>query len=227
MSAEGIQGSQYADSATSEFNADEFIIWSIISRISTATLVQVKKVTNTGGVSAVGFVDIMPMVNMVDGAGNSYKHGTIFQCPYFRLQGGTDAVILDPKVGDIGIAIFADRDISSVSVNKAQSNPGSSRKYSKADGIYLGGVLNGTPQQYIEFTSGGITVKSPSAVTISAPSIKLENAGAALQTLLNSTLLTWLATHTHSGVTVGGGVSGVPATLPIPTTVSTTVTQAE
>jgi hypothetical protein len=224
---EGIQGSQFADSATSEFNADEFITWSIISRISTATLVQVKKVTNAGGVAAVGFVDIQPLVNMVDGAGNAYPHGKIFQCPYFRLQGGTDAVILDPKVDDIGIAIFADRDISSVTVNKAQSNPGSSRKYSKADGIYIGGVLNGTPQQYVQFTTGGITVKSPSAVTIAAPSIKLENSGAALQTLLNSTLLTWLSAHTHSGVTAGSAASGPPATLPIPTTVSTTVTQAE
>lgn len=39
--------------------------------------------------------------------------------------------------------------------------------------------------------------------------------GTTLKSYLNS-LRTWLAAHTHTGVTVGGGTTAVPATLPVP-----------
>jgi phage baseplate assembly protein gpV len=101
-------------------------------------------------------------------------HGTIYSVPYFRLQGGANAVILDPQVGDIGIAVFAESDISSVKAAKAQANPGSARKFDMADGLYLGGFLNGTPSQYVQFSASGITLLSPSAVTIQAPTVTIQ-----------------------------------------------------
>lgn len=146
------------------------MIRTMLSRMATAMLVKVMGVTNDGGVSPVGFVDIMPLVNMVDGDGNATPHGTIFSCPYMRIQGGKNAVILDPEQGDIGIAVFASRDLSSVIANKDQANPGSDRRYSYADGLYLGGALNGVPNNWVRLYDGGIEVNSTGKVDITAAS---------------------------------------------------------
>lgn len=170
----GYRGFQTPGSGSQAFNAHALHVQSVLARIATSTLVQVKAVTNEGGVSPVGFVDIMPLVNQVDGDGNATAHATIFNCPYMRIQGGTDAIILDPKVGDIGVAVFASRDISSVSTNKAQANQGSWRTFDMADGLYIGGMLNGVPTQYVQFSEAGITLHSPTRVTIEAPLILLD-----------------------------------------------------
>ena len=148
-------GFQQLASGTDEYNQLDFVVRSILNRIGTATLVQVKKVTAVGEVAPVGFLDVSPMVAMIDGAGKTTPHGIIHNVPYFRLQGGTNAVIIDPVVGDIGIAVFASRDISSVKANKAPANPGSRRTFSYADALYLGGVLNAAPERYIRFKDDG------------------------------------------------------------------------
>jgi len=155
-----------------EYGAQMFLISQALARLSTSTLVRVVAVTNAGGVAPVGYVDVQPLVNQLDGAGNAVPHAVLHNLPYFRLQGGTDAIILDPKIGDIGIAVFASRDISAVKASKAQANPGSWRAHDMADGLYVGGLLNGTPVQYVQFTAGGINVVSPAKVTITAPQIE-------------------------------------------------------
>src|SRR5574337_340077 len=98
----GYKGAQDPTSSTSDFNAHSFLIRQTLNQISTATLVQVKAVTNSGGVSPVGFVDVLPLVNQLDGYSNAVPHGVVHNVPYFRLQGGANAVIIDPQVGDIG-----------------------------------------------------------------------------------------------------------------------------
>lgn len=157
------------ETAEGDFNAISFVVRQILSGANTSTLVQVKAVTNTGEVSPVGYVDVHPMVNMLDGYGHPIPHATIYNLPYMRLQGGTNAIILDPQVGDIGIAIFAQNDISSVKKNKAVSNPGSMRRNAMSDGLYIGGVLNGSPVQYVRFSATGIDVVSPTRITCTAP----------------------------------------------------------
>lgn len=170
----GYKGMQDVHSAGSEFNALSFLITQILNRANTSTLVQVKAVTNSGGVSPVGYVDVQPLVMQIDGDGNTVPHGTIYNIPYHRLQGGTDAVILDPKAGDIGIAIFADHDISSVKSGKGEAGPGSGRRFDMADGMYLGGVLNGVPQQYVQFSAAGIKIVSPTKITCQAPAVQVD-----------------------------------------------------
>lgn len=230
-SGAGLRGFQEVYTAGSEFNALAFIIQMLINKVATATLVKVLSVTNSGGIEPVGFVDILPLVNQIDGAGNSEKHTTIFKCPYFRLQGGGDAVILDPKVGDLGIAIFADHDISSVTANKDQANPGSRRRYSMADALYLGGVLNGTPTQFVQFSAAGIRMHSPVMLTLTAPNILLQadsvivNGGISFEVDAPAISLTGAvavvgsftvngvdvgSTHKHSGVSTGIGNTGNP-----------------
>ncbi|NKI68967.1 oxidoreductase [Collimonas pratensis] len=214
--SEGYYGQQDVTANTSEYNALTFLVSQILAGKNTATLVQIKAVTNSGGVSPVGFVDVLPLVNQLDGNNNATPHGVVHNLPYFRLQGGTDAVIIDPKIGDIGVAVFADRDISAVCTAKAAANPGSLRRNDMADGMYFGGMLNGVPVQYIQFAASGINIVSPTKITLTAPLVEID---ASTSFTVNSPqsnfsgmviiqgLLSWLA-----GMT-GSTTSGVAATI--------------
>lgn len=199
----GYKGLQDVSSAASEFNAMSFLVTQILNRANTSTLVRVKAVTNSGGVSPVGYVDIEPLVMQVDGDGNTVPHGTIYNIPYFRLQGGTDAVILDPKVGDIGIAVFADHDISAVKSGKKKAAPGSGRRFDMADGMYLGGVLNGAPQQYVQFAAGGISLVSPTKITCQAPTVDIEATTATVNAATATITATTSAAVTAPAITLG------------------------
>jgi hypothetical protein len=170
----GYRGAADATSAGSPYNESLFLIHQVLSEVSTAKLVQIKAVTNNGGVSPVGFVDVLPLVNQLDGERNAVPHGIVHNVPYFRLQGGTNAVILDPQVDDIGLCVFSDRDISAVKNTRAPANPGSFRRFDMADGLYIGGYLNGVPSQYVQFSPAGISVVSPTKVTLQAPLVEID-----------------------------------------------------
>lgn len=199
----------YAD-AGSEFATVAFIVNSIMNRKATATLVQVKTVTNGGGaVAAVGFVDVQPMVNQLDGRGQPTPHGIIHNVPYFRLQGGDCAVIIDPKVGDIGLAVFASHDISSVKNNKAISNPGSRRRFSMADGLFLGAFLSQAPTNYIRFDSSGDIELKPAATVRIIGDLHATGTITADTDVIADTISG--KTHTHGGVQSGSGTTDPPS----------------
>ena len=164
-------GALLPSSTWGEFNNMTFMVQQALGKMQTATLVRIESCTNAGGLSPVGYVDVTPLVNQLDGQGNPTPHVTIYNVPYFRLQGGANGIIIDPQKGDIGVAVFASRDISQVKTTKKQGNPGSHRQYSFADGMYLGGMLNGTPTQYIQFSTAGIRIHSPTRVKIDAPDV--------------------------------------------------------
>lgn len=145
----------------SEHSVREFHIQQVLSRARFATLVQVKKVTNTGTVEKTGTVDVIPLVNMQDGQGKNFKHVQMYNLPYFRLGAGDKAVIMDPKVDDIGIAVFADRDISTVKKTRKQGPPGSRRRNSMADGLFIGIYLGDKPKCYVRFTDDDKIIVSP------------------------------------------------------------------
>lgn len=207
-------GVQSLASAGSDFNAMDFIARQAVSKLATTTLVLVKAVTNAG-VSAVGFVDVQPMVAQIDGRGQPTAHGTIHNVPYMRLQGGARAVILDPVVGDIGIAVFGSRDLSAVKANRAPSNPGSRRQFDMADALYLGGVLNGVPTEYVRFFSGGVEIVSASEIRLRAPTITLDGAVAGTGAAVFQDSVTGagivLDTHVHIG-----HAPGTPTDPPTP-----------
>lgn len=225
----GFAGTQTPGDGSSDYSATLFSIEQVLSRANTSTLVKIVAVTNSGGLSPVGFVDVQPLVNQVDGAKNAMPHGVLHHLPYFRLQGGGDAIIIDPKVGDIGIAVFADHDISSVAASKAQSNPGSWRRFSMADGLYIGGVLNGTPTQYVQFSTAGIKLHSPTAIILEAPDVQISAATVEIVATASTTITTPI--FTVNGATVlngtlnqGTGSAGGTATMLGPITVTNDVT---
>lgn len=185
----------------SEFNRHAALIKQMLANVPGSTLVQVRSVTNNGALAMVGTVSVQPMVNQIDGVGNATPHGTIYNVPYFRIQGGANAIIIDPVVGDIGVAVFASRDLSSVKATRNVANPGSRRKNSWADGLYLGGFLNGVPVNFIRFSASGIEIGS---ATITLTGDVFING-----TLVNNGVNVG-STHLHGGVMTGGGSTGVP-----------------
>jgi hypothetical protein len=109
-----------------------------------------------------------------------------------------------------------------------------------SDALYLGGVLNGVPTQYIQFAAGGITITSPHPVNINctnaaitasgnavikATSIALQNAGSALKKLVNETFLTLFDAHVHTSAAAGSPTSA--PTVASSAADKTSVTQAE
>lgn len=169
----GRYGSADVEAKTSEYNALLFTIMGVLGSQSHCTLVRVRAVTQTGTLEKPGYVDVQPLVNQLDGQGSPIPHGVINNVPFFRLQGGSNAVIIDPQAGDIGIAVFADRDISAVKATGNVANPGSARRSDMADGLYLGGFLNGVPSQYIQFNADGIKIVSPGAIVLEAQAIEM------------------------------------------------------
>lgn len=152
MADEGY-GQQNPSTNSGPFNEQTFVIWQQLAKISTMNLVLVKAVD-----AGAKTVDVQPMVNQIDGSGNSTPHGILLGIPYLIWQFGKNALLADPVEGDIGLMICADRDISAVKAAKAIANPGSERKLDRADGIYLGGVLNGEPEQWVKFTDTGLEI---------------------------------------------------------------------
>lgn len=208
-------------SVASEYATFAFIVQQIMNGVATATIVRVVACTNEGGLVPVGTVDVQPLVNMMTGDRTAVAHGTLYKLPYSRVQGGANAVIIDPQPGDLGIAVFASRDISAVKAAKAQANPGSERQFSMADGMYIGGILNGTPEQYVQFNADGVKVLSPTAITLEAPTINLK--GDVVQTDGDVTATGSITAqgdvvgegislhdHVHGGVTSGGDETGPP-----------------
>lgn len=196
-------GQQTPSSTWGEFNNIGFMVQQAIGKLQTATLVKIEKCTNPGDLSPVGFVDVTPLVNQLDAAGNPTPHVTVFNVPYFRLQGGKNAIIIDPEKGDIGVAVFASRDITKVKATKAAANPGSFRQYSFADGLYLGGMLNAVPEQYVQFSTAGIRMHSPTKIKLDAPDILLEAQTVEINASASATVTT--PTFTVNGNTVING----------------------
>jgi len=190
-----------------DFAQLSFVVNQIVGRKATVELVRVVAVTSAGEAAPAGFIDVVPLVHQVDGAGKGVDHGTIHNVPYLRLQGGPYAVILDPQVGDIGIAVFAARDISKVKATKAPALPGSKRRFDWADALYIGGVLNAAPTAWVRFTSeGDIELKAPTVKIIG--NVDVTGDITADGEVKAGDIA--LSTHRHAGVQTGGGTSGGP-----------------
>lgn len=175
--------------------AQLFIVQKLIRGIHTATLVKVLAVRPTVG--AVGFVDVQPLVLDQDTNGVVLDQTPIYNIPFFRLQSGISAMIIDPVVGDIGLCMFMERDSSNVYKTRQPGAAPTARAYSSADGLYIGGVLNPDATQWVKFNSaGGIDIKSTGDLT-------MESAGAMTLTAQGNLTITTQGTATLQATGAG------------------------
>lgn len=170
---DGYFGTAGPSDRSSDYNTHAFMVRQIMNGRHHVEVVRVVRVTSSGDIAVAGTVDVLPMVNQLDGQGNAVAHTVIGGLPYYRIQAGGNAIVMDPQVDDIGLILIADRDISALKASRDISNPGSQRRCSWPDGIYLGGILNGAPTQWIQFHAGGIAIHSPDKITLDAPIIEM------------------------------------------------------
>lgn len=90
-------------------------------------------------------VDIKIAIKQTDADGHGHSHNTIFEVPYLPLSGGGFTIEIEPQVGDTGLAIFCDRDISAFKESFQESLPASRRYHHIADAIYLGAFPSQSP----------------------------------------------------------------------------------
>ena len=217
----GYVGAAWYFTDANPFNALSFLAEQIAAGKAFAALVQVKSISGGTATGRPPRASVQPMVNQIDGLGNQVPHGTIYDLPCFRLQGGNGAVVLDPVVGDIGVAVICDRDISNVKKTTAVGGPGSWRQNDWADGCYFGGFLNSAPTQYVGFSGSGIAVVTPNAITLNGNNVTLDSVGNLTvigdikdQSGAHGTLAAFRAaydTHTHSDPQ--GGNTGLPSNI--------------
>lgn len=217
------------DDSSSDLTTIMAIAQRLIERMSVMKLVKVVAVHPGSGTPPVGgTVDVQLLVNQIDGMGNPVQHGTVNGLPVFRSQGGPWAIIIDPAVGDYGFVVCADRDSSLVLQTPGQANPGSRRRYNVADGVYIGGVgsMNAAPTGYVQLNADGtwnLTDKFGNVLQGASGGITATPAGGGVFKVSGNLQVTGsiiggdpgsdqvnLQTHTHTGVTTGGGTSGPP-----------------
>lgn len=173
----GYAGQEWLQSHGGSLNAIDFVVRRVMGEKAFTGMVKVMGYSNTGPAAPIGTVTLQPMVHQSDGLGNLVPHGPIYNLPYLRVQAGGNALICDPVAGDIGVAVFCDRDTSAVQATGAPAGPGSNRRNDWQDGIYLGCIKAATPTTYISINQGTIAVVSPNAMTISTPNCTLDAAG--------------------------------------------------
>ena len=181
-----------------DFNQISFMIRSMLQKeVNVAIPVKVTKVM--AGSGSVGYVQALPLVNDMDAQGNAVDVAVIPSLPYFRLQGGKVAVITDPVEGDIGIAVFAQKDTSNVVAGTDKPvQAGSFRKFSMSDGWYIGGFLNQAPETFLQLNQDGTAVLTAnSGITINGD-ITLNGQLTATGDIRGNGHS--LSNHTHTGV---------------------------
>ena len=209
MSENTVKGQKKPNTAGSEYNALQFMIQNAMQGISTAIPVQVQAVKGL-------FVDVLPLVSSVDGYGQAVEPTTLFHLPVFRYHAGVGAVILDPVVGDKGLAVFAQADSSNVQTGTdTPQQPGSFRKHSMSDGFYIGGFHNAAPSVYIEIKQDGtIQIVAPTSVTVTSPQVNFSgnvSMSGNVNVIGDATIggISFLG-HVHGGVQSGGSTTSTP-----------------
>lgn len=145
----------------------------IVSTLNTGELVEVTAVDATAN-SPVGFVSVKMLTLRTDADNQNVQLGEIHNVPYFRLQGGTNAMIIDPEIGDIGFCGFCSRDTTIVKRIRAMAPQSVIRHSDVSDAFFFGGWSSKTPEQYIWFDGDDVKIKARGKVVIDAPMTEVE-----------------------------------------------------
>lgn len=144
---------------------------------------------------------IKPLVIGRSASGEQIEPELVYNIPYFRLQMGTSAVIMDPKEGDIGLLLVCDENTAGVKSTNGPAVAPTGQRHSRQYGIYLGGValLNSTPDEYIKFTGSGIEIVGDVSITGKLTTTStIEAEGEVTGNGIK------LSAHVHGGVERGG-----------------------
>lgn len=166
------------NSGASGYNAISFLVEQMIKgMVNTAIPVRVDSCTKPGVGGAAGYVSATPLVQQRGADGKALQPVSLPQLPYYRVQAGTAAVVLDPQPGDIGLAVFSQQDASNVKAGTSGPvQAGSFRTFDMSDGFFVSCHFGQTPTTYVHLDpdKGGVAVKAPTKITLEAPTIELK-----------------------------------------------------
>ena len=217
-----VQGSKDPYTTKSAGNSIGFLVEQKEKEIQTALPVTVQAVYPG---DTTGYVDVLPLVGTYDGKKEFVSPVTLYHLPYSRIQGGAAALIIDPKPGDKGLAVFCSADVSGVDAGTTEpQQPGSYRAHSMSDGYYIGGFLNQKPVVFVEcvddgtvnissnggtvnIQSGTVNITAPGGVNITG-NISVTGTMTVTGNVTGSGIS--LNSHVHGGVETGGGNTGGP-----------------
>ena len=155
-----------ADDATAEA---QFLIKHQTAQVRTVYLAEVVKVyagDPTADPPTPTTVDIKPVVQQMDAQGKAHSHDVIYGVLAARIHAGSNALLIDPEVGDVGVVHVSDRDISKVVANGGkESAPGSLRRHAMEDGVFHGGVFTKQAKNLIDLRGGNISITTPGDLT--------------------------------------------------------------
>lgn len=188
------------NSGASEYNAISFMVENMIKgMVNTAIPVRVDSCTKPGPGGAAGYVSATPLVMQRGADGKSLQPVSLPQLPFYRVQAGTAAVVLDPQPGDVGLAVFSQQDASNIEAGKTDPvQAGSFRAFDMSDGFFVSCHYGKTPDVYVELEQnkgvtlqtgqgdpicqiyldkeGNISIKSKTKISLEAPQIELKGA---------------------------------------------------
>ena len=208
---------------SSEYNVLDFVIRSIVcGLVNTAIPVRVDKVERPAEGGGAGYLSATPLIKMRSAKGDALDVVSIPKLRWFRLQHGTAAIIVDPKPGDIGLAVFAQQDVSALNGGSEPIQPGSFRCYSISDGFYFGGFWGQKPTTFIRIEDNGqVTVTAPQSVVVNSTDVTVNASGSTKidspsvtitgDTTIEKTLTVRELISGTGGMTVSGG-SGASVT---------------
>lgn len=192
-------------------NAVDFAIRQVIrSSVQTLKIVQVVAV-DAGAMQ----VDVQPLIQQVTPNGSVKAMPQINGVPYGFEQAGNCVVKIAPVVGDIGIIMCADRDITRVKTTWKAAPPATLRAHSISDAVYLRTLYTGQAAAHsIAFDQeSGITITSSKPVTVNAD-MTVNGDITATGTITGKTDVVADTisgkSHKHTGVETGSGVTGEP-----------------
>lgn len=198
----------------------------LANNVNTAAQVSISGGDAAGPDAPAGTASCQPMVGATDNFGQVMPTAAANGAPYFRLQAGNMAIVIDPRPGDTGLAVYTKADSSGAAAGQeGASPPASNRPFDPANGFVFGGFKNAAPESYIELNpdSNEINIKSKNAckitietegeVTIKGSKIVLDGpieakGGIQVSGGSLSTDTATFDTHTHPGD--GGGNTGAP-----------------
>lgn len=192
--------------SSNPLNSMEFFIRSLISQVvSTSLPVVVTAVERKGEEAGAGYVTVKPLLQPRNNSGDGLEVTTIPKLPYFRLQHGKAAIICDPKVGDIGLAVVAKQDISNINGSTTPKVPATYRKFDPSDSFYIGGFWGKAPEVFIHLEDEEtIKIKAPTKISMEAPECEVN---ASTSFTVNSSQINL------NGPISGGGSGGADATF--------------
>ena len=192
--------------SSNPLNSMEFFIRSLISQVESTSLpVVVTAVERKGEEAGAGYVTVKPLLQPRNNSGDGLEVTTIPKLPYFRLQHGKAAIICDPKVGDIGLAVVAKQDISNINGSTTPKVPATYRKFDPSDSFYIGGFWGKAPEVFIHLEDEGtIKIKAPTKISMEAPECEVN---ASTSFTVNSSQINL------NGPISGGGSGGADATF--------------